>query len=259
MKRIYIISALITVLFLSAFKGFSQETEAEAEGECPASIDLGADLVSRYVWRGIQYGNASLQPTMGLSVGNFSFGTFGSASLMSNTDVMILQEADFYAQYTFADMFTVLVYDYFYGADFAENRYFEYAKDSTAHVIEATLSFDGTEKIPFSFLVAANVYGADARNLDNSLVYSTYAELAYNTELKNTGISAFIGAALNAPDDETLPSYYANSKPALINLGVTVTKEIPITDKFSLPIFGSFVTNPYASNAWMLFGISISN
>jgi hypothetical protein len=42
-----------------------------------------------------------------------------------------------------------------------------------------------------------------------------------------------------------------------VNLGLTVSKDIKITDKFALPVFGSFITNPEAENVFFVFGISI--
>ncbi len=73
--------------------------------------------------------------------------------------------------------------------------------------------------------------------------------IAYNFSFgKNEG-SAFIGAT----PSEGMYSDDFN----VVNLGVTVSKELAITDKFSLPINGSFIVNPYTENVFFTFGISL--
>jgi len=43
----------------------------------------------------------------------------------------------------------------------------------------------------------------------------------------------------------------------IVNLGITLAKEIQITDKFSLPVSGSLITNPTAESIFIVFGISL--
>jgi hypothetical protein len=51
-------------------------TAMNAQEESGASVDLGLDVQSRYIWRGLQLGGASpsLQPYVELSTGKFAFG-----------------------------------------------------------------------------------------------------------------------------------------------------------------------------------------
>ena len=44
-------------------------------------ISIGGDLVSTYVWRGVYQSGFSLQPEIGLSVGGFTVGVWGSTDL----------------------------------------------------------------------------------------------------------------------------------------------------------------------------------
>jgi hypothetical protein len=237
---------LLVFIFSISFSVFSQETEKED------IISIGADFQSRYVWRGLQLGGVSIQPSFELALGNFAVGTWGSYSF---TGTQTAQEADLYASYTIAEMFTILVSDYYFPNDLGGYNYFDYRADSTGHLFEATLSFNGTEKIPLSFLVATNFYGADTKKANGDLVYSTYAELSYSKTIVNTDFSAFVGGALNSP--EVTPGFYGNTKPVIINCGIKAEKEIVITDKYSLPINSALIFNPNSKAVFLTFGVSL--
>ena len=64
MKRIIIILAL-TLIGVSAFsfKAFAEESEAKASA---FTYEVGADLVSSYLWRGQNLGGLSIQPSVTL-------------------------------------------------------------------------------------------------------------------------------------------------------------------------------------------------
>nr|MCR4569873.1 hypothetical protein [Bacteroidales bacterium] len=55
----------IVTVFLAAMFFLAGITPAAAQDKVEAS--LGADLVSRYVWRGQDLGGVSVQPSLGLS------------------------------------------------------------------------------------------------------------------------------------------------------------------------------------------------
>jgi len=42
-----------------------------------------------------------------------------------------------------------------------------------------------------------------------------------------------------------------------VNIGITLSKEITISDDFSLPVCCSLITNPQAENIYMVFGFSL--
>jgi len=127
------------------------------------SFDAGADIMSRYIWRGLNLGGSSpsIQPSLEFSAGNITIGTWGAFSF---SDGRTMQETDLYLSYNIKEMFTITLTDYFFPDEMAgNNNYFEFDQDSTGHLLEAMISFDGTEKIPFSLMAAMNFWGADAR------------------------------------------------------------------------------------------------
>lgn len=219
------------------------------------TLDPGADLVSRYIWRGIDFGNSpAIQPSLELGYGGFAFGAWGSYA----TNDANYQEADLYVSYTFSEVFTLMVTDYFFpDGTVASNNYFEYKKDKTGHVFEGALAFNGTDNFPLTAMVATNFAGADARTADNDLMYSTYIELGYSTNIHETSFNCFIGGTVNDPDKEKGETGYYGPGAGIINIGITAEKEIQITEKFALPVNVSVITNPQQENIYFVLGISL--
>jgi len=269
--------SVLIAISLCAGSLFAQE-EATNE-ESPWSV--GADFVSRYIWRGVNLGGSSpsVQPYLEYGFGtddhSFAIGAWGAYSV-SGTQTG--QEADLYISYTLKEMFSLTFTDYFFPDEtVASNSYFNYnmdwdkinsgAKDQTGHVVEAAISFNGTEQIPLSLMFAMNIWGADSRKFEeqggvmvptDGIVMSKYLELGYSTDIQNITLDAFLGMSLDDPKiDKGEPTgFYGQESWGVINLGFTLSKEIKITDNYSLPIFGSLITNPEAENIFMVFGVS---
>lgn len=251
MKKLSFITLIVTILSLSNINVYAQDDNADAE----SPFSVSCDLMSRYVWRGIDFGGSpSIQPGIEYGLGNFTIGAWGAFT----TNSPGVQEADIYLSYTLKEMFTLTVTDYFFPDETVANyNYFEYGDKTTGHVFETSLSFDGTEKIPFTCLFAANVYGADARKMNadttiGDIQYSSYLELGYT--YKN--LNAFMGFNLTDPDESKGETGFYGNTFGVINLGITVEKEITITDKFKLHLTVSLITNPQAEKIYMVAGFS---
>ncbi|WP_421921180.1 hypothetical protein [Marinifilum sp.] len=265
MKRL---GLFLCVTFMVCFSNLSFGQE-----EKPI-LDFGADVMSRYVWRGTQFGGTSpsLQPSVSLTYKGWELGAWGAYSLGGNNEG---QEFDIYLAYTFADdQFSLSLTDYYFPTEGADYNYFEFDNDMTGHVLEGTLSFNGNDKIPFGLMVAVNFWGADAIRLgDNAsqadfnqktrLQYSTYAELSYSTTMENdVTLDAFLGINLTDPAEGNQSSGfvgesgYYGSKAGVVNLGMTLSKEVAINDNFSLPVSASLITNPVDEKIYFVFGFS---
>ena len=236
-----------------------------------ADFQAGADFMSRYIWRGLDLGGAgpSIQPTLKLNVGNsdhlFSIGGWGAYTFSATAN----QEADLFASYTFKGIVTVMVTDYFF-PDLntgKRNDYFCYTKDSTGHVFEGAIIFNGTAKIPFTLMVATNFYGNDVRRMkrvndstfmEDGIQFSTYIELGFKKQIKKFDFNAFVGGTINSPDtDLNETGYYGNTKAGFTNVGIKVTRGIPVTDKYSIPIQVAMIANPLQSKFYIVFGFSL--
>ena len=272
------VNLLLTVLFLimTTFSANCQDATIDAVEELKEEAGddgfmVGADLVSRYIWRGTDYGNSpAIQPSLGFSWKGLEIGAWGSYAFAKQSiqvndstveDAGNYSEIDFYVSYTYK-WFTVLFYDYFTvnGLNPNEgNNYFNYQNSTTGHTLEGALIFEGTEKVPLRFTASTLLYGAD-KDKDSAGVYgngtknnfSTYFELEYTFNIKkyNIDLKPFIGGT-------PFGSGWYGSKAGIINLGLSVRKEIPITPLYSLPVQVSVITNPMTEAAFLVFAVSL--
>ncbi|PLX24521.1 MAG: hypothetical protein C0599_02040 [Salinivirgaceae bacterium] len=271
LKKLFTLLAIVGLIGTMNQTIAQDENSEENSGIFDASI--GADIMSRYVWRGTQFSTAPvIQPAFEVSAFGVSLGAWGSYSFLGALDGA---EADIYLSYSFMDdMLSVTVTDYFFPDDNTDrNKYFNYDKDETGHILEGTLAFNGTESLPLSLMVATNFYGADAKkinddensadfNQEDGIQYSTYVEAAYNFKVSGIDMNAFIGAVINKPkeaDEDTFytgeSGFYGQTR-GVCNLGITGSKELKITESYALPIQASFITNPMSGDVFMVFGIS---
>jgi hypothetical protein len=221
-------------------------------------ISISTDIYSRYVWRGTDFGSSpTIQPGIEFSKLGFTIGAWGAYTTNINPTA---QEADIYLGYTFLnDQISITLTDYFFPTDGIDNSYFVY-DNSTSHVFEASLSYNGTENLPIGILVGTLVYGDDKDgNGDNR--YSTYLELSYSPEIKEMPISIFCGLNLLATSESDLNlanpiNGFYGDKLGVVNLGISATNNIKITDSFSLPLNLSVITNPMSGNFFIVAGFS---
>jgi len=225
-------------------------------------LSFGGDVMNRYVWRGLDLGgkSPSIQPWMRLNFGNtnhsVSVGAWGAFSLSNTSN----EETDLYLSYTYKGTFSATLTDYFFPGlnTGSKDKYFEWGKESTGHILEGSLAFNGTEKIPLTFLFSMNLYGNDVRRKNGNIFMSKYIEVGYKTKIKKIDLNVFAGAALDNPDsNDGETSFYLNNKPGIVNIGLKVSRELQITNSFSLPVQCSLIANPELNKIYMVFGFSI--
>lgn len=266
--------SLFTLSLFAILLGISSRIVAQnTNTNNKIKVELGADLYSRYVWRGTQYGGSSpsLQPSLSASYGNFVINAWGAYSLGG---INPSQEMDLSLSYSFLnDVFTAVITDYYFPTEDAPYNYFNYNKNSTGHVLELGASFNGTKEIPFSFSAYVNFFGTDAIRLNNDpaspdfnqktgIQYSNYFELAYNTSVQNVDLSLFMGGTLSKPKKANTAtgfigeSGFYGKNPGVVNLGITASKAVKITTDYSTTLTASLITNPQTKNVFLIFGIS---
>lgn len=201
------------------------------------SVDL--DLNSRYVWRGTDFGNSpSIQPGMSYATGGLEAGLWAAYATNGNPDG---SEVDLWASYTFdtdAGNFSVYATDYTFPIHHAEVTGVESWIDSDAHYVELGLGYAGTEDLPISVFTGMFVHNDDD--------HSVYVELGYDAD----PVALFLGFT---PFESAV---YGTTGAGIINLGITGSRELTITENFAPGLSSSLILNPYAENVHMLVGIS---
>lgn len=197
------------------------------------AVSAGADIVSSYVWRGQDCGPAAVQPGISLSVGNFSIGAWGSTGFENNW-----REFDLYAGYSIGN-FSLLVTDYYFPRDLPDGEdrgYFKYAD----HIFEGTLAYSFGESVPLSLAWNTNFAGDDD--------YSSYFEASYSIPVGPVNVDLILGAT-------PWSGAYSDGF-ALVNASIKASKEIAITNSFSLPVFTQAIVNPDTKDVFLVFGVS---
>lgn len=271
MKKIYLTAIFVIITALG--NNLLAENPSNSVKKCKTTIDFGADLMSRYIWRGVEYGgnSPSIQPSLTLSNGGFKLGAWGAFSTGGQN---ISQELDLFVSQTFLkDMFTITVTDYYFPVEWGDYNYFQYKKNATGHVFEGNLTFNGTKAFPISIMVATNFYGADAARINNDpqstefntktgIQHSTYVEFGYAFKVKDVSMDSFMGFNCTTPRKANIQTGYVGehgfygSSFGVVNLGITAHKKIPITQKYSLPLSASLITNPQEGKVYFVFGVS---
>ena len=188
----------------------------------------GLDIYSSYIWRGTKFGTGpAFQPSLEFSAGGFAIGAWGSYSAGSDEAA----EADLYASYGFDlgenSSLSFILTDYYFPG--SESPWM----DGDSHYIEPMISLG---------LGSFSLSGGYIMNGGEGDIY--------------------VEAGLTAgPVDLTLAggdgAYTADGDFSVCVIGVSTTKEVKITDSFSLPITGAAILNPSSEQFHIVVGISL--
>ncbi|MEI6681740.1 MAG: hypothetical protein WCO44_03880 [Bacteroidota bacterium] len=266
--KAFILAGLLMVLVNCLYAQLQDENKMDEKSGSAAAFSVGTDVVSRYIWRGADYGNSpAVQPSVAFSVAGFKAGFWGSYGLgqyskkINDSTVVSMghyAEFDFYLSYTIKG-FTLMAYDYFLPNSLDPNngnRYFNFNNKTTGHTLEVCLSWAGPDKFPLQLYAGTLVYGDDKDKNAAGLYegsknnYSTYFEVAYPFNIKGIGIKPFVGGI-------PMGSGWYGPYGGIVNAGLTISKPITITKDFSIPVSGSLITNPQAQSVFLVFGISL--
>nr|WP_321451281.1 hypothetical protein [uncultured Carboxylicivirga sp.] len=217
-----------------------------AQENAKADLSLGVDLYSRYVWRGLLFSDApNIQPYISISKSGFSLTAWGSYATSKN-----YAEVDLFLSYTFKGL-TIGVSDYYYEieSDLGLHDYWDWEQSTTFHLGEAYLAYGlPVEKFPLQITASMLIYGYDL-NTEGDQNYSTYFELMYPFSFNDYDLSFTLGATPSK-------GFYTSYNGAVINLALGASKNINVTEKFSIPLNISFIYNPSADDIFLVAGFS---
>ena len=203
-------------------------------------VDAGLDIYSSYVWRGIKFGEgAAFQPWVEFSAGGFALGAWGSYCVSDNEAA----EADLYASYGF-----------------------ELGESGSLSFTVTDYYFPGTTGMPTSWMDGDNHYIEPMVSAGFGAFSLTAAYMLYEGAGKNGEASGdlYLEAAVTAgPVDITLgggAGQYSGKEDGgfdICNIGIYTSKELKITESFSLPLSGAAILNPAYESFHIVVGISL--
>jgi hypothetical protein len=231
MKKIVLMAMMIAT-------GMSATAQDEVE------TTICGDIVSSYIWRGQDLGSAAIQPTLGVGYKGLSLTAWGSYGLINTADT---KEFDLTLAYTTGGL-NIGVTDYWFDAGLdPDARYFKYNAHGTNHVFEGNIGYD----FGFASLQWFTNFSGNDYKEDGDRAYSSYVEVVVPFKLSAIDWTATAGAV---PFESPL---YGTSGFAVTNLSLKATKDIKVTDSFSIPVFGQIAANPCSQKAYLVFGFTL--
>jgi len=224
-KKLFLTAVMTVSVF---FTGNLIAQEEEYEKSSPFSA--GADFYSSYIWRGTKYGTGpAFQPTVTFSAGGFTAGAWGSF------DAQGYMESDLFVTYDFDFGLSLGGYDYY----FPDYDYFDVSDTTGSHAFElmAGYSIKGLSLSANYILNEAGGAGSAGGDM--------YFQAGY--DFKNVNVFLGAGNGWHTTDGEFM----------ICNIGVGISREIKITDKFSITVNGQVVLNPESEKLYAVVGISL--
>lgn len=218
------------ILIMGAMNLRAQEAAAAEEEKAGAAFSTGVDIYTNYVWRGTKLGTGpSVQPSVKFTAGGLTIGVWGAF------DANGYSEADPYISYAFPFGLSLGVTDYYYPS----LQLFEFSDTAGSHALElnAGYAFSG---LSLSANYIVNEAGGAASAGGDMYFQAGYAFKSF---------SIFLGAGdgWHTSDGEF----------NVCNIGIGTTKEIKITDTFSIPVNGQVVVNPEREQLMVVVGFSL--
>jgi len=235
-------------LLLSIGLSMSLSISAQPESNSGLNVELSGDIVNSYVWRGFKQTGASVQPSLSFSAQGFTLGAWASTSLSSDGH----KEVDFYTSYEAAG-FGITLTDYWWDGE-GTYRYFSSPEDGNfGHMLEAGLSYTLTESFPLTLSWNTFFFGKGNKKANGDNSFSTYIELSYPFSVKDVDLSVSAGfipweSAVYGPEIDGFK---------FTSIQVGASKEIKITDSFSIPLFANIIANPAVEDIHFALGITI--
>ncbi|MBT8401648.1 MAG: hypothetical protein KJO98_14315 [Rhodothermia bacterium] len=217
-----------------------------ALGAGAQSFSIGTDLVSRYVWRGTDFGqSASLQPSLVFDSHRLEIGTWASYSISS--DGADANEHDVWIALNFpAGSFgsvTAGVTDYYFPSPDAADFFDLSGNGEGSHMFEPFVAYAGPKTIPVTLFLAVFAH--------NDPDHSLYFEAGIPVRVDNVILELTAGSVLNRS------AVYGTDEFSIVNLGFAVAKDLRISEAFAVPLTVSYVLNPHLERSFLVAGFSI--
>lgn len=221
-KKVLFFAGLVSLLVLTQTNLRAQDEEKSS------SFSVGTDIVSNYIWRGTKFSGPSMQPTVKFATGGLTLGVWGSF------DVTGYAEADPYISYSFPFGLSLGVTDYYYPG----LKLFDVSTATGSHALELNSGFTaGGLSLSANYII--NEAGGAASAGGDTYFQAGYAFSSFNL---------FVGAGNGW--------HTSNGNFNVCNIGLGTSKEIVLSDSFSIPVSGQIIVNPEREALYVVIGFS---
>ncbi len=252
MKKTLLILAL-TLLGVSACPYQAYAEDKKEYGELGLTFEVGADLVSSYLWRGQNIGGMSIQPMVSLDWKGLYVSGWANIGADNWAFQDINPELDITIGYDNFGLAVDLTHLYYFGGDpYFGKGGFKAQEQTTSSTMEAHAGLhlgDLFEKVPLSLDWYTTIYGDDCYLNDKGewqRAWSTYIELGYDFELP---LGLMLGTRVGiVPWRSSYSGYqevWKNAKTVAINnINLRLDREFALKHVF-LGVWGEMMLNCY--------------
>lgn len=250
LKKVSVSLALFLFLFISNI------TTLQAQDSAKNNFNLDLHLKNMHLWQGSV---VTASPMVASSIEyvtddqKFVAGLWGGVSFDGS-----YKEFSYYTTYRFTDNFFTQLISHNNYSNMTKPNMFSYNKYNSPNFLDIVFSYTLSDYVPATFMLSTILFGqagdhviATDGSVSNS--YSNYAELNYRLlQNNNTQINAFVGGAFSLATEKT----FYSDRPAIVNLGFTLTKKLSIFNK-GIPVSGTAFWNPYTGLGALQIDISL--
>lgn len=239
---------ILNLLLLNLFA----MTYAQEASESPFSVTAEADIVSRYIWRGVEWGGASpsIQPAFYIT---YDMKKFGELELGAWGAYMVngsYTENDLSLKYSLPvenyGVYSLSLTDYIFPYLEIPINNFE-GEGNGAHTLDISFEYEGPEELPVSLLISQLVFN------DYPDYKSLYIEAGYSFTISETENKVFVGAARGISDWNSITT----DKFEFSNIGYEITKEIPVSENYSASAGVAFILNWHQKASFIVFKLTL--
>lgn len=271
-------SLIITLLLITSLSWNAKAQVELKEKEIP--VDVAIELKNAHIWRGLDVthnflidGDARLTDKSK----TFALGIWGATSFTKD-----FREFDYYVGF-YKKGFSVEVWDVF---NFSEqNAYnpitnpggynvdkaFDYSAHGTGHFVDVRLAYQFPKSFPLKLGWSTIVYGRDrARFTDittnreyfSKSRYSTFVEASYpilkgNIVDVNVGIAGAFALKSAKINGEKVKGHFYGESGGIVDINLTVTKDLQLGKNYNLPISLMAVWNPEANKTYLQMAFQV--
>lgn len=251
MKKTFMILAL-TLMGVSAcpFQAYAEDREYEELG---LTFEVGADLVSSYLWRGQNLGGMSIQPMVSLDWNGLYVSGWANIGADNWSFEELNPELDITIGYDNFGLAVDLTHLYYFGGDpYFGKGGFKAQEQTTGSTMEVHAGLhlgDWFEKFPLSLDWYTTIYGDDCYQDEKGewhRAWSTYIQVGYQFELPlgmtldtRVGITPWRGMYSNYEE------VWKNAKTVAINnINLRLQREFELKHIY-LGVWGEMMLNCY--------------
>lgn len=270
MKCIHVYLLLLGIMLFAFTPLQAQEDETHSILN-PDNLSGAIDLQNNHLWRGLIITD---MPVFMAQAGyaldkekNWEVGFWGASAMARDNDGTHYKEINYYIQYS-KNNFYIGLWNLFNSrdidTDIASDDIFNYSKKRTANILDLRLNYTFGPEFPLYVEADIILYGGAAAgevllNSDGSYdkhKHSTYIKLQYPLMKSEDlfDLDAFVGSAFAFNE---APLYGNKDTFQVVNAGIVASRDIKISDNYSIPIHAQFMWNPALNYARMQVGATL--